>query len=376
MIRSLIPNALGFLTIIAGSNYVQAEESGPLRYFPHAVKLGISFERTKFETHEPIIARVTLTNLSERAFRVELRRNGPPVSISLEVASIDQPYRSYALWLRRTGPEREEIELQPGESTVGDILVLLNYGKGKYVFPNAGTYRVRCCWLPAGGFVKVYSDEFQVKVVPSSAVNNDVLTELERIAMKYHDIQLSVLNELKPSVAKKELEREGLLVLARIVRQRKPHLVIPERYPSQQREGELVKSLEDLLERHPNTSYSGYIARFLGLVYVKTFEHEISHAGGEHWGTEKMRAHPAYPKALQYLTKASETELWPRTTALINLSKLHGMAKEWNKVSQCLTALRTRYADVDGKQLADGLQREMNKFRTKVERHKRASPSE
>lgn len=371
--RSWIPNGLAFLTIFFGSNYVQAEGSEPQRHFPHAVALDISFDRTTFEAREPLIARVTLTNHSDSAFRLELRRNGPPIGVSLEVASIDQTYRSHALWLRRIGPEREEIELQPGDSTIRNLLVLLNHGNETYVFPSAGTYQVRCYWVPERSVAKVYSNEFQVTVVAPSTDNRDVLTELEHIALQYHGLNTAAFNEMRASDAKKALEREGLLLLARIVRQQKPHLVIPERDPSQQKEAELVESLKDLLDRHRDSSYSGYIARFLGLVYVKTFKHEVSHAGGKHWDADKMRAQPTHQKALQYLTMASEAELWPKSTAFVSLAQLHGLAKEWDKASECLDSLRTQCKNVNGVEIADKLESELKRFRAKTQHRKNSS---
>jgi len=366
--RNWILRGLAFLAIFVGDKYTKAEEAEPQRPFPHAVALDCSFDRMRFETRKPIIARITLTNQGGSAFRLKVRRDGPPADIGLDVAPIDQTYNSHALLLKRSGPGTEEIELQPGASTVGDLLVLLDYGERRYVFPSTGIYRVRCYWAPGGEFAKVYSDEFQVTVEPSSAVDSDVLAEIERIAMKYHGLEASVLDELKPSDARKGLEQEGLLVLARIIRQDTPHLVIPEMYPSHRREADLVRSLEDLLARYPDSSYSGYIARFLGLVYVKTLGHEVSHAGGEHWNTEKMRAHPAYPKAFEYLKKSSDAELWPRTTAVANLGRLHVMAKEWDKAEECLTKMRTKYGTIGGATQADTLKREMDRFRAKVER--------
>ena len=366
--RSWILSGLTFLASYASANYAKADGPESQRPFPHPVGLAISFERMSFETREPIIARITLTNHGGSTFRLKTRRGGAPADIGLDVAPIDQPYRTYALLLKSSAPETDEIELQPGASTAGDLLVLLDYGQSSYVFPRMGSYQVRCHWAPGREFAKIFSDEVQVTVESSSAVNTGLLTEIERVAMKYHGLKLSELDQLTPSDARKGLEREGLLVLARIIRQQKPHLVVPEMYPSQQRESEMVARLENLLLRYPDSSYSAYIARYLGLVYVKSLEHKVSHAGGDHWDTARIQAQPDYPKALRYLKEAAEKDLWPRTTAIVNLGRLHALAKEWDKAEECVNLLRTRCADVNGSRVSDELERGIRKFREKTER--------
>jgi hypothetical protein len=156
-------------------------------------------------------------------------------------------------------------------------------------------------------------------------------------------------------------------VLKRAIKRTKPLLLNPERNPADKKEVELLESLAALLERHPDSAYSGYIARYLGLVHLATFEHEGSVIGHETWDTARCRAHPDYPKALQYLTVAKDADLWARTTALENLAFLHTCAQEWDKVTECLTALRTEYADVGGTGIADRLDEQMTRFRAKLE---------
>jgi len=153
--------------------------------------------------------------------------------------------------------------------------------------------------------------------------------------------------------------------------------IFPQLDPADRKEAELVDSLTELLNQHPNSSYSGYIARFLGLVHVKTFEHEISLRGAGSWGeTKTSPEHEAitqlcqseYEKALRYLTLASQSHLWPRTTAPLQLARLYGMAEEWDKANDVCDSLRTKYADQKGAILADKIQNEMSKYREKIAR--------
>ena len=112
--------------------------------------------------------------------------------------------------------------------------------------------------------------------------------------------------------------------------------------------------------------YSGYIARYLGLVYVKTLEHEGSLAGWPERDPERARAHPAYTKGLRYLTMAKDANVWPGTTALENLVLLHLLTQEWEKAKECLRDLHTEYGDVGGTEIADRLEDQMARFRAKV----------
>lgn len=372
MIRTLV-----LLATIAGMAYGQTEKPAARRTVPDNVALEVSLERTTFEVREPVIAHVTLTNIGDKPFRLYICDSGAPLHVAFQVARLNASFDNHSLWLERSGPGATQVELGPGESTSGDILVLLDYGKG-YVFASPGSYTVRC-----RVFGKIHSDELAVTAISSSRVNEDLLSSLEALAVRYHGGVVPDALTLSSPEAEKGMDREGSLLLGQIIRQNSPHLVDPEHNPADKREAELVEALTGLLDRHPNSSYSGYIARFLGLVHIKTFEHEISHRGAESWGETKASpdhkevtrlCQSEYNKALRYLTVASQADLWPRTTAAFHLVRLHGMAEEWDKANACLVKLRTKYAESDGVERADELERQMANYKAKLERRKAASP--
>ncbi len=371
-------STLALLATIVGMAYGQTEEPGERRAFPDGAALEVSLERTTFEVREPVIARVTLTNRGDEPFRLNVRDDGAPLRVTFQVAPLNASYSNHSLWLERNGPEPKRIELAPGEFTTGDILLLLDYEKG-YVFASPGCYSVRCRW-----FGKIYSDELRVTVVRSSRVNEDFLDQLELVALRYHVGESADSLDLSAPEAKKVLDREGALLLGQIISQNKPHLVDPQRNPADKRQADLVEALTGLLDRHPDSSYSGYVARFLGLVHLKTFEHEGSYRGAGSWGETKASpdhkdvtqlCQSEYEKALRYLTIASQADLWPRTTAALHLARLHGMAEEWAEVSTFCDRLRTDYAEQNGGVLADKLENEMRKYRKRIAHRKEADQS-
>jgi hypothetical protein len=278
-------------------------------------------------------------------------------------------YTQHALWLERKGPQPREIDLPPGESTGGEILVLLDFGK-EYVFSDAREYHIRWRWSPGRGFAEVYTDDLRVAVVPSSRVNEDFLDRLELIALRYYVGDDADTLDLSAPEAEEALDREGVLLLSKIISQQKPHRVDPKRNPADTKEWELVESLTDLLDRYPDSAYSGYIARFLGLVNLETLEREASWEGWGEGDPGRVRAHPAYMKALRYLTMAKDANVWPRTTALENLVWLHGLAQEWGKTAEHLVVLREGCADIGGVAIAEKLQGQIQRFRKKVEARK------
>lgn len=373
---STLIRALGFPVAIVTAASAPAKEPSDGTPFPHPVALEVTLSRSRFEVREPVSARVTLTNLGGEPFRLSVRDDGAPYGVGLHVFRADSSYTKHGLWLKRNGPEPREFELGGGESTGGDILVLLDFGKD-YVFSDPGQYHIRWRWSPGVGFAKVYTDELRVTVVRSSQVNKDFLDQLELVAFRYHGGEAADTLDLSTPEAKKGLDREGLLLLGQIIRQNKPHLVDPERSPADKREAKLVEALTDLLDHQPDSSYSGYVARFLGLVHINTFEHVFSHGRLESWNRKNLsdemqavrnRASVARERALKYLTMASQHDLWPQTTSLYELGRLHVLSEEWDKVRQCADTLRESCGATNGAEIADELERKAARYRWKLER--------
>ncbi len=333
--------------------------------FSQVVAFDVNLERSTFEAREPIIAHVRVRNLRDEPLTLLVRPGGAPVRMALETSCDNGPYSEHSLSLERSGPQRTEKKLGPRKTTTGDVLVLLDFGND-YVFPNPGEYHLRWNFYSGLGKALVYSNETRVTVLPMSRVNEECLAQLELIALRYHIGDDADHLDLNAPEAEKGLDQEGILLLAQITSETKPYLIDPD----DKREMELVDSLAKTLERYPDSVYSGYIARYLGLVYVKTLEHEASLAGWLERDPERARAHPAYVKALHYLTMAKDANVWPRTAALENLVWLHGLAQEWEKTSEYLGALRQQCPDIGGPGIADKLEGQMQRFREKIEARK------
>ncbi|UCC32139.1 MAG: hypothetical protein JSU86_07620, partial [Phycisphaerales bacterium] len=266
--RSLF-RALVLPAVIAAVAYSQAKAPDEVAACPHPVGFTVSLDRSTFETREPVIAGVVLTNLGDRALRLLACDGGAPRRMALEVSRGDGPYTEHSLWLERNGPQAREIELARGGSTSGDILLLLDYGK-EYVFPEAGRYHLRWNFYPGSGSALIYTDEVQVRVIPSSRVNEECLAQLELVALRYYAGDHADTLDLNAPEAKEGLDHVGIQLLGKIISRTKPHLIDPD----DDRETKLLDSLAETLERYPDSVYSGYIARYLGLVYLKTLEHE------------------------------------------------------------------------------------------------------
>jgi len=365
----------------------QADERPDTAPFPHLVGREITLDRLTFEAREPVIGRFTLTNRSQRGFRVDARYDGAPYAVALEISQSGKGFESQGISLSKVGPQpaKEDIELAPEESVVGESLLLLDYGSRVYVFPRPGRYTVRWRWRPGEGFSEVYSNDLQVTALPPSQRNEECLAKLELLAVRYYTGQMEVPADklqlpvtLDSPEGEEALEYQGVQLLAKLARQQKAHLIIdPESHAEDLREAALVQALEALLEQYLNASYAGYIARFLGLVHIKTFEHVMSHGRVESWTRKDLtpeqkaardRAAVAREKALRYLTIASQDDLWPRTTATAQLARLYAMSEQWDKVQECLEELRTMAGASNGPEVAATIESEVQRYREKLER--------
>ena len=322
---------------------------------------------TRIAAYEPLIVNVTLTNRDGVPLDLEARDDGLPYGTASVVTWRGGAAVRRNQWLEHyeSAPGAHEITLAPGESTTGELLIMLGGGPTGIAFPVPGTYTVQCACQPDGRFAPVMSNEIRVSVDMLSEQEKSFFSDLRRLSIGYYGVNEDWLIQKEGEEVRK-LEF-GLEILRRLLRHAKPLLIEPERNPRDKKPAELVTLLEALLERYPDSAYSGYIARYLGLVHLATFEHEGSVIGHETWDTVRCRAHPDYQKALQYLTVAKNADLWPRTTALENLAFLHACAQEWERAQECLTALRTEYADVSGTEIADELESQMTRFRQKLE---------
>jgi len=375
---------MGWAIFLGGAAFAQAdrptadpwlEESDQLPPPEHAVQLTVSSERDRINRYDPLIVRVTLTNKDAHPLTLETRRDGAPYTLASLVGRGSGPFERADQWLMRSGPEYRDRELrktlQTGESTRGEFLIVFAGPPTGLPFAEPGRYRVRVAFQPDAHFAPNYSNDIIVTVSSNDDGNGALLRELDALFFEHHGHDReAMIRNVGPEY------HVGIDLLKHMIAQDRPHLVAPDERPQDQKEAELVHSLAELLDRHPNTTYSGYIARYLGLVHIKTFEHKVSFDEGRIWretgkppthDADALKKQPAYKDALRYLTLAEECDLWPRTTAIRHLAMLHVITQEWEKVHIHLNELRTRYRDSNGAKVAAEVEAEMSAYRAKVD---------
>ncbi len=360
--------------LVSMQHVLRAEEPNASSPPAAPVELLAEFRAQSVEVRAPLIAKIGLKNMGSEPLRLKVRPDGAPLQVGFEILEARGDFVEYPLSLWRAGPGGKEIELGPGQTTSGEILVLLDYDRG-YVFGSTGLYSVRWYWYPGEQFSRAFSGIAQIRVKAQSEPNKRALSDLQQLALTHYGGDQLPSGGLDSRDMSEALEGWGVKLLAKVIAQDRPLLIAPDQNPQDHKQAELVGSLEELLERHPNSSYSPYIARFLGLVHVKTFEQEISLAEGRSWNeagkapewtTEKLVSEPAHAKALRYLTIAEEADLWPRTTATLHLGRLHVMAQEWEKATATIESVRAQPVTNSG-ELALELEKAMMAYKSKVE---------
>lgn len=375
---------IGTALFLCGAAFAQAdrpaanpwlEESDRLPPLAHNVVLTISLNKPQIGRFDPLIVRVTLSNRDAKPLTIETRKDGAPYNLASMVARGDGAFERCDQWLMRNSPEYRDRDLratlQTGESTEGEFLILFGGPPTGLPFAEPGRYAVRVACQPDAQFAPIYSNEVLVIVSPNDGGNAAFLRDLDELSYAYHGYDREAM--------RRNVGAEyhvGIDLLKRIIGENRPHLIAPDENPQDRKEAELVDSLAALLERHRNSAYSGYIARFLGLVYVKTFEHEVSLAEGRVWKEtgkapqttrEELVSHPAYEKALRYLTMAEEAELWPPTTATLHVGRLHVMAQEWEKAEAAIGRLRAQPVGSKSPDLISKLETELTGYKKKLE---------
>lgn len=348
-----------------------------LTSFPQHIDLSLAIEQDVIVAFAPAIARIRLTNRGDVPYGLDVRKDGAPYALMFTTAHNGEERFRHDQWIRRSGPQKHKVVLAPGDSTEGDVLIFFGPPTG-FAFSDPGVYSVQVAFQPDQQPAPVYTNEVLLNVVKDDRENRVFIGELNELAYEHFGFDREILRRNQG-----ERILIGYQLMHEILKVQGPHLIDPEGDAYNRERARLVKTLTRMFERYPDSSYAGYIARFLGLVHVMTFEHGISHRGAGSWGETKASpdhkevtqlCQSEYEKALRYLTNASQADLWPRTTAAFQLARLHGIAEEWDKVDVCLRELRTEYADSDGVQLADELERQMAKYKAKLGRHKAAAP--
>ncbi len=344
---------------------------------PRHIDLSLTISQDVIPVFAPVIARIKLTNKGDPPLSLDVREDGAPYAIIFITTHNGGKDFRHDQWLRRSGPTKHNIVLAAGESTEGDVLIFFGPPTG-FAFGESGEYSIQIAYQPDRQHAPVSSKKVILNVVEDGRENRAFVEELTELAYEFfgYDREMFRHNNGEQILA-------GYKLMHEILKVQRPHLVDPDGDEYNRKQASLVESLTKLLIRHPNSSYSGYIARYLGLQHIHAVMDEFSlgrHEVRENaeqpslWDGTACRADPSYEKSLQYLTKADESNLWPRTTAIVNLALLHMVAQEWDKANGCFTELRTKYAESDGVRCADELQRQMAEYKAKLQHHKAAAP--
>ncbi len=346
----------------------------------HRIEVLVRASAKNMSAYEPLLVNVTLSNRDILPLTIDVRDDGLPHRAASLVTQPDGIVVRMHQWLTHseTSPARHEVVLAPGESTTGELLILRGGYPTGVAFPEPGIYTVQCACQPDGRFAPVLSNEAKVFVEPISDTDRAFFTELRALSISYLGVNMDYLIETEGETIR-EYEF-GFDLLKRVIRQTKPLRIDPEGDAYNRKQAALVETLTDLLKRFPDTAYAGYLARYVGLVHIETFERVASHGQLERWTQENLteelqavydRAAKARETALRYLTTAAGQDLWPRTAAYFQLGRLYGLSEQWDKVHGC--AVKIRRIDVsNASELADRLESDVNGYRAKLERSKSA----
>lgn len=357
----------------------EREESYRLPALDHEIRVLAQPVTTSIRAYEPLILNVRLTNRDTRPLRLEVRDDGLPYGIASVVTQPDGGILRLHQWLvhSEASPPGHDVTLGPGESTTGELLIIFGGPPTGVAFPVPGTYTVQCACQPDGRFAPVMSNEVRISVGKASRRETDFFSELRALSIWYYGTNEEYLIEREGEEIRQF--EFGLNLLRRFIRETKPGYTDPERDPADEKTAELLESVATLVERYPDSAYSGCLARFLGLVHLHAFGREIGRetarawhetGKGPTWKSEELRGRASYQKALRYLTKANEGDLWPRTAVPANLASLHTLAQEWNESEKYLVILREKCADFGGPEMADRLETRMSGARKRAESDK------
>ena len=321
------------------------------------VRITTSVVNAPLRQFEPAIVRVSLTNVSREPLSLRIREGGLPHNVLVTVSSNWGQFK-HDQWLQSKEPRNSDTVLGPGESTTGEMLIFFGVPTG-FAFSDLANYQIEIAWAHASG-IEVSADPLTARVFPGDEQTHALIEELSEFTYDYSGYE-------RDSIRKAHGD-EFLVasrILAQIVRQDTP---LGFEANDTEKNTRLVNKLRELLEKYPDAVYAGYIARYLGLVEIKSFEREISLAGfDERFAPPaERRAHPAYVAALKLLTDAAKAEVWPRTVAPAQLARLHAMAHEWDKADEVISSLRTAYGNSGGNREADRLVSEVEMYRRKV----------
>jgi len=342
----------------------QSQQVAPI---PHRIDLVISPDAATIPRLAPAILKVTVVNRGQSTIEVNVCDDGAPAELRSMVGSAGGDLDARAEHMLRFDRNRHKISLEPGSAVSGEVLIVFG-PPGGFAFESSGTYRVRLAHQPDPRLKSVESNDVLIEVKDLGLDNRAFLEELTDISVEYFGYDMGARSEekLRPLLSAAQL-------LRKILSSHWPDRVKEDASTYEKRRAELKASLSELIERYPDESYTPYIAQYLGLIELDTFEYLGSVGNFDERGVtlaERIE-HENYKGALRYLTIASDSNCWPRILGPSALARLFTLAHQWEESKDMAHRLRSEFGDIGGSRAADRASAMTDRYRAKCEAHDR-----
>jgi hypothetical protein len=322
---------------------------------PSAPTLAARAETSTFAQYAPCRITYELRNNGDAALPLALTFAGLPAQLELHLQ--DSLGKRRTCSIAEVEDQSFSFLLRTGESLQGTCLVGVT--PEGFFFRELGEFRATLVLHTSDADLR--SEEFRITVVPSAPSTEHPLRELSRIALKRQGVSIDDFDLANRQTLAETYALTGEL-LAELARCDRPHLVDPSRSARDRRDSEMVEELRKYVESFPDGPYCTIVARFVGLVDLKTFEHSVSRenhdrlkSGLEPIPVEALRVRTEYRNATRYLLKAAEAQDrdW---IATYNLALGYELVHDNEKVDSILTIMEQNPA---AKELAAGIRKSL-----------------
>ncbi len=255
-----------------------------------------------------------------------------------------------------------EMVLEPGQETNGSGLLLSAGQPGGYVFPQEGRYTLRVTYTGSSGSVSL-AGELQIDVTEGAADTRALVSLLGPIG-----IDLFGLDRIRAERDPDFRVLGSVKLLMHVIACESGEIFDPQTERGS-RYHRVHAQLDDLLVRYPETEYSGFLARYLGLHAMKAYERKHS--------TSTPLAHETASSdgALAHLELAANRATWPLHASLAALGDLHVLRRDWESVARTSGRLRAIGAP-GGTEGATRLDTRASKYRAKTDTSRREGPAD
>lgn len=275
-------------------------------------------------------------------------------------------------WIRFSG-KGQRVRLDPGGSASGETLVFVSRHPPGLAFQRPGRYRLKLKYVDPQYGLAVESNVVELEARGHGDDVTQSLRTLRDAAHAYYDISREVADTRPADEPGREVDLLAEILMCKGVGNP------PDDASDRQRRDALLSELRVFVDRFPESPYAGYAARYLGMVYLKEFEHNVSLSEAKSRqetglrptrDPEALRSLSEYRLAVQYLEKASDKELWPRDAATYHLGLAFVMAEQWDDVTRVKSRLRQLGEGSGGPLAADRLEDQEQDYRERLERRR------